>query len=421
VLSLPADAIFLTVLFLMAWGVRVGLAGLGGLDRIEEGDAQVYYSEAVRMVEGKGLVRNLPSGIPHLSALNMPLTPLLLACGMKVFGTAPTVARVVAITIGSVSAPLTYLIAGTIMPRRWALLAGLACAIHPNFLFYSILTMTEPFYIPLLLLAVLLAIRAVRCAGFANAFAAGVAWGLAALCRPHAVPALILIAFGIGLTVRSWRPVLGLILGSVLVLMPWWARNYAVFARPVLLSLEGGETFLGANNPYVVENPELAGMWIAPMSIPEYRARMIQSVDELEINSTLMQIGIGYLRAHPEVIPGLVLKKWARWLTPITKSGGMIRAVVLVSYGGLLALVITGVAFGAVRNAPLLLPTLAITLADLAIVAVYWGNLTRGRIDLELIWLPWGVQTFRLLVAAPIAGWFRSSSPAAVSQLGGPT
>jgi hypothetical protein len=55
----------------------------------------------------------------------------------------------------------------------------------------------------------------------------------------------------------------------------------------------------------------------------------------------------------------------------------------------------------------LLLATLAITLADFTLVGLFWGNLTRGRIPLELIWLPWGVQTVRLLVVAPIASWYR--------------
>jgi hypothetical protein len=406
--SWSEDRLILLALLLLAWGSRVGLAAWMGLGQIEKGtDARAYYSEAVALVEGKGLVGNLPNGSLQLTAFNMPLTPLLLACGMKVFGTTAIVAKMVAVSIGSLAAPLMYLIAGTIMPRRWALLAGLACAIHPSYFFHSIQTLTEPFYAPFLLLAVLLAVRAIRRPGFATAFADGIAWGLAALCRPHAVPALILAAFGMGLIHRSWRPVLGLVLGTALVLTPWWTRNFVVFGKPVLLSLEGGETFLGANNPYVFRDPELAGMWIAPMSIPEYRARMIRCETEIEVSDCQMEIGLNYLRDHPQVIPRLVFNKWIRWLTPVTKSGGLVRVMVLSTYGVLLALIVIGVVLRKVRYCPLLVPTLAITLADLAIVGAYWGNLSRGRIALELIWLPWGVQTFRLLAGAPIAGWYR--------------
>ena len=36
-----------------------------------------------------------------------------------------------------------------------------------------------------------------------------------------------------------------------------------------------------------------------------------------------------------------------------------------------------------------------------ALTAVYWGNLTRGRLPLELVWFPWGsiaaFNTFRWL------------------------
>ncbi len=407
--SWPADRVNLIVLFLLAFGLRVGFAAWMGLGQIGDpsSDPGRIYSEAVGVVEGRGLVDKLPNGSSHSTAGTMPLPALLLACGMKVFGTTAIVARMVAIGIGSLAAPLLYLVAGTIMPRRWALFAGLAGAIHPTYLAYSIQTWTEPFYVPLLLLAVLLAVRAIRTPGFATALADGAAWGLAALCRPHAIPALVLTALGMGLIQRSGRPVLGLALGTALVLTPWWVRNFVVFGKPVLLSLEGGETFLGSNNPYVFADPELAGMWLAPASIPEYRARMLRCETEIELNDCEMRMALDYLTGHPQVIPRLVFRKWVRWLTPVTSTGGLVRLAILCSYGSLLTLVILGVVSGKIRYFPLLVPTLAITLADFAVVGVYWGNLTRGRIPLELIWLPWGVQTFRLLVGEPIAGWYR--------------
>ncbi len=409
-LSWSEDRFILVSLFLLACSLRIGLAVWTGLGRTENVDAYEYYLEAVGIVDGKGLVHGLPNGRICVSAFNMPMAPLLLSCGMSIFGATPTVARLVAIVFGSLSAPLLYSIARAIMLRRWALLVGLGCAGHPIFLYSSIQTLTEPFYIPSLFLAVLLGIRAMRRPGFATACTDGVAWGLAALCRPHAVPALVLTAIGMGIGLRSWRSPVGLIVGMVLVLTPWWARNLIVFGKPVLLSLEGGETFLGSNNPYVVEDPELAGLWIPPMSIPEYRSRMIQCDNELDVNNTQMGMSFAYLRSRPRVIPGLVLNKMLRWLTPITNSGGLNRIVVLSTYGTLLVLVILGVVFGTVRCCPLLLITLAVTLADLAIVGVYWGNLTRGRIALELIWLPWGVQTFRLLVAKPVMARYRKQA-----------
>ncbi len=76
-----------------------------------------------------------------------------------------------------------------------------------------------------------------------------------------------------------------------------------------------------------------------------------------------------------------------------------------MTYGSLVVLVLLGVVFRTVRYSPLLGATLAITLADFAIVGIYWGNLTRGRISLEVIWLPWGVQTLRLLFVEPLTGW----------------
>jgi hypothetical protein len=356
-----------------------------GLDRMPESDAGGHYLEALELMEYGDFFNNLPNGKRCSSASSMPMTSLALAGAMTVFGMTPTVARITAISVASLSAPLLYLIAVTIMPPRWATLAGVAGALHPVFIHYSTEPLTEPFYVPALLLAMLLSIWAIEKPTFLTASIDGAAWGLAALCTPHAVPAAILTAFALGLVLRSWRVTLGLVLGTALILTPWWARNVVVFGKPVLLSLEGGETFLGSNNPYVVANPKRAGMWMAPMAVPEYRAAVLRCESQVEVNHALMNIGITYLRQNPNVIPGLVLKKRARSLTPITASGGLIRVVVLGSYGTLLALVLLGAVFGKIRYAPLLVSTLAITLAEVAVVGVYWGNLTRGRIPLEIV------------------------------------
>jgi hypothetical protein len=403
------DGPILFALFLLAVGVRVGLearTGLGSAGGFAS-DPRGIYSEAVGLVEGRGLVGRLPGGGYYTTAFNMPLPSVLLACGLKVLGTSGVASQTITIGFASLSAPLVFLIAGTIMPRRWAVLAGSGCAIHPGFLHYSTTPWSETFYAPLLLLATLLSVRAIRRPGFATALVDGTAWGLAALCRPHALPAAILFAIGLGWTVRSRRPALGVILGTVLVMTPWLARNIIVFGSPVLLCLEGGETLLGSNNPYVVADPDLAGMWVSPVMIPEYRDRILQSDGQFARSRLQTAIAIDYLKGHPDVIPGLIIKKWVRWLTPVTRSGGrLFRVAVLCSSGGLLTMVIIGLVSGKIRYAPLLVSTMAITLTEFAVVAVYWGNLERGRIPLELTWLPWGVESFRQLVATPIAAWY---------------
>src|SRR5436190_20152626 len=69
----PDDRVNLVLLFLLAWGLRVGLLAWGGLDWMGEKDGEGYYSTAVGLVEGRGIVRILPNGRPHLSAHHMPL------------------------------------------------------------------------------------------------------------------------------------------------------------------------------------------------------------------------------------------------------------------------------------------------------------------------------------------------------------
>jgi hypothetical protein len=105
-------------------------------------------------------------------------------------------------------------------------------------------------------------------------------------------------------------------------------------------------------------------------------------------------MAVEFLRSHPEAIPELALRKLWRWLTPITNSGVRNQILVLASYGTLLVLLALGLVRGSIRPSQLLVGALAITVASCVITAVYWGNLTRGRMPIEIVWLPWASLAF---------------------------
>jgi hypothetical protein len=192
---------------------------------------------------------------------------------------------------------------------------------------------------------------------------------------------------------KKYRLALGLVAGVAVFLGPWFVRNLTVLGHPIVLSTEGGETFLGSNNPYVVAEGRHYGMWVAPTGIPEYRERLRPIQDEYRRDRAQYAIGMRYLAERPGVIPRLVLSKWARWLTPVTRTGGMIRVTVLGTYGLMLALLAVGAARGLYRGAAGLHLVLLCTAAQVIVTAVYWGNLVRGRLPLEVLWIPWAVMT----------------------------
>ena len=225
---------------------------------------------------------------------------------------------------------------------------------------------------------------------------AGLAWGATSLIRPHAAPMAALISIYIFFTF-GWRQSALLALGVLLCLSPWVIRNYIQLGSPVLFATESGETLLGSNNRYVLDDPNFHGMWISPMQVPEYIEHLKPIQNEIARDKEQRRMGMDFLKQNPREIPRLVTYKLWRWLTPITNSGGKNRLIVLGSYGVLLVLLFAGIAMRLYKTSPALWVIVLCSIAMVAITAVYWGNLTRGRLPLEMLWLPWGAYSVTVI------------------------
>jgi 4-amino-4-deoxy-L-arabinose transferase-like glycosyltransferase len=378
-------------LYGLATLIRLAIAVLRGLNTTPPiGDEWGYYILAHRMIEGLGYTRLWPDGILRPAGTQMPGTSLFMALGLLIFGKHPYSAYLMAVLISSASVPLMYFFARRFASNRVAITAALGCMLYPTWAFYSTSSLSEPFFIPLLLLALLLTAVAFESTELRMALWAGVAWGAAGLVRPHAVPMAMLVSAYL-LWRKGWRQSALVGLGCALVVGPWVIRNHRMFGSPVLAT-ESGETFLGSNNRYVLENPTLHGMWLSTWEIPEYRRMIEFNYDELERSKLQNKVGWTYLRENPKVIPRLTLYKVRRWLTPVTVKGGAVRLMVLISYGPLLLLLAIGIFRRVYRRSVELDLILIWSLILLAITVVYWGNLTRGRLPLEMVWIPWAAM-----------------------------
>jgi hypothetical protein len=387
-------------LYGLALVVRVAAGLVLGMNQPAGNDEPEYYEPAISLAQGEGyrmVPQQSPDGVAHLTAYRMPGPALVLALSFLGLGTKIELARWMSVIVGSLSAPLMYLFSRRFLPASVAALAGLACALYPTWIYFSLFIYAEPYFLPASLLALLLTLRAIEAGGsLPAALLAGLSWGVVTLVRPHGLPMAFLAALYCAWRL-GWRPAGAFMLGAMVPLVPWVVRNYAVFGRPVLLATEGGETMLGANNPYVLNDPEEHGMWVPPMRVPEYRERLRPIRDEIQRDEEQKALAIHFLRDHAGDIPALVAYKLWRWLTPVTKSGGLIRLLVLCSYGVLLALLLAGAFLGVFRSSPALHLVLLWTILMVSVTAVYWGGLTRGRLSLELMWIPWGTWSAWLL------------------------
>jgi hypothetical protein len=180
----------------------------------------------------------------------------------------------------------------------------------------------------------------------------------------------------------------------------------------VLLATEGGETLLGANNPHVFSNSDGIGLWEYPLLFPEYSSQLAGISNEVDRNDKLNELAKDYLRNNPGDIPRLVFNKMIAWLRPIPVSGGMNRLFVISSYDVLLLLLGIGLVTRQIKRSLLLDLALLVSLVFTLITCVYWGGLTRGRLPLEILWIPWGAATAWYLIER----WFSRERQSQVGE-----
>lgn len=136
---------------------------------------------------------------------------------------------------------------------RSAVGAALATAVDPILVFQSTVVMTETLAAFLAISALLALIRLSRTPTLLRATLAGLAIGLAALCRPTFLPWAPLAALGCLAIPGDWsrrtRLAAALFLATIVVLAPWTVRNKLVFGRWIATTTHGGYTLLLGNNP----------------------------------------------------------------------------------------------------------------------------------------------------------------------------
>ena len=378
------------VLFVLALAIRSLASVLLGISGPLSGDEPEYYRPAVSLAQGTGysmVPQQSHDGQLRPTAYRMPGPAGILAAVFLMLGPGITLGRIISLVMSSLSAPLLYLYARRFVSFPSAIIAGLACTLYPTHVYYSLSLMSEPYFIPALLLALLLTVHA--CESGQNWFSglAGLAWGGATMMRPHGLPLAMLVAAYLTWKCGWQRGVL-LLLGVACFLAPWIVRNQYNIGHPVFLATEAGETLLGANNPYIINDKKACGIWTSPLRIAEYREHLWPIQDEVARNREQTAMALSWLKQNPDKIPKLVVRKLVCWLRPITDSGGAIRYLVMSSYGVLLLLLASGVGIRVFKQSSALHFNLLCTVFFTAVTIVYHGGLTRGRLPLEIIWIP---------------------------------
>jgi hypothetical protein len=368
--------VWLGCVLLIALGLRLGW----GLTRPTDDaaieslpDQREYLALADNVLHGRGLEfldRRLADTV---YAYRMPAYPLFVAgCGANI-----RVVRAVQAAVDTSTVLAVFLLASALcVPtgRGWVpLLAACIAAFNPYLVYFSGLVLSETLFTALLAWGLLLLVMGrprVQSGGRVVLWlSGGLLLALSVLVRPSAVALPVVLGIGAAFVNRTRpgtyqepvnrRPLpvgTTMLLLTMLVLIPWWARNFHVLKRAVWLDTNGGITL------YDGYNPDATGASNQGFIRREPELKVLNEVDRSEY---LSQKAIEYARSHPRRDIELAGAKLARTWSPVPLSDEFgrpaYRAIALAYSLPLDVLVVLGLMAGRLPKAAkvlLLLPAI---------------------------------------------------------------
>lgn len=228
------------------WEIRAG-------GQFVFGDSESYWALARAIASGEEYRYG------NARIFRMPGYPLVLA---PLFWLGPAEpphlwARFLGAGFGAVAILATYLLGERLFGRSVGIWSAWICSLYPGAIALSVFILSEALFCPVMLLALLAGVlgeqnrRAIGSCCFATF--AGVLHGVAILARPSWLFFPVFSGF-IGLSVgperlRRCLMVLLTLIGTCLVLAPWWLRNGCLTGRFVPATLQSGVTLYDGLHP----------------------------------------------------------------------------------------------------------------------------------------------------------------------------
>jgi hypothetical protein len=398
--------LLLAALFLLAFVVRLYAAA--GYAVEPTADAADYHRLAVGLAAGRGYVSE--DGLP--TAWRPPGYPAFLACVYAAAGPSVGAAAAAQAALGALTALLLAAFGGAVAGRREGLLAGLLAAVYPGF-----------FWLPRLLLSENLALFLLPAALWAAAALAvewrpwralllGLLLGVGTLVRgPNILFTAVLLlwlAAHFWRRGREWRRGLAALAlasaGFAAVLLPWAARNYLVFHKPVLVATQDG---MGLYASFWPPRKNGRPVWGAlPGAEDPAVAEAGRAGDEVAVSGRLRQVALERLREHPghffRVIPSKLVSlaapfDWETFPRAAGETRSLNPAYVLVLIPAMLGLLVLR------RRAAPLRSLLWVAPASVLVQALITYGSPRFRLPAETSALVWAA-------AALVWAWDKKGS-----------
>ena len=374
--------VFLRILAALAMGDKV--VELPGIQ-----DQLSYHALALRLLEGHGY--SFPTGWYPFTAPNTPTAhwsfayPLYLASVYTVFGVHPLAARLLqAVFVGCLTGIFVYRLSRRVFGEPVALVAVGIASVYTYFIYYSAALMTEALFmvasLAILELAYLLAERPT----LLRAMLLGVVLGIAILLRQAIllfIPALMGWLWGTGRKRLAPQHFLVPLVIAGLFVVPWTWRNYKVYGRFLLLNSNAGYAFFSSNHP------TLGSQWLPEKSVTPIPAELT-GLNEAQMDSALMQQGIGFALADPKRYFLLTVSRLAEYYKfwPSADSSLISNLQRPLSFGLLLPLTLYGLYLARARLRLWILPLLYV--ATTAITYLLSWPTARYRVPTDACLIP---------------------------------
>ncbi len=290
----------------------LALAGVGFTVRVVYGlsvgepfgDATFYHEVANRLADGEGYQH--PFGVP--TAAHPPLFPLLLSVVSFVGMTSKDAHQMAGCALGGMTVVLIGLAGRRLAGSRVGLVAATVAAVYLPLIVNDSLLYSESAYGAAIALVMLIALWAWERPTGRRALALGAATGLAALGRGEALLLVPLLAVPLALRRpdRSWQRAALVCLGAALVVLPWTARNWIAFDRPVLISTNDASVLGGANCDSTYGR--LLGQW----DIGCLHGRVGPHTNEAVVAERWREDGLRYAGDHAAEVPKVVAARIGR-------------------------------------------------------------------------------------------------------------
>jgi 4-amino-4-deoxy-L-arabinose transferase-like glycosyltransferase len=343
----------MTAALVAALAVRVAFAFGFWNGKPLTNDEQEYLLLAQSVASGRGVeYPDTPESNAVAKFGRAPGYPVFLA---PLVGAGPLAASVPASVklaqclLGAAGALAIGLLARRAAGDRAGVWASFLAAFYPPLVWLSGYALSESLYSPFILGATLLVARLTdradesRNASLGFAVLTGVALGAAALIRPSALAFLGLAA--LWLAMRRRVAAAALVVGAVVVIAPWTARNVAHYGRFVLIASEGGLTFWTGNHRLSTGEGDMAANPAIKLDYLELR-RQHPGASQEQLEPIFYREAFRTIESAPVWWLTLLAKKFVYLWAPVGRSytlhSRLYYVVTLVSYLLLLPFAVLG-------------------------------------------------------------------------------